>query len=178
MLCQLHSLNFDDQLRVLFLPGYNMSTIYGERENTFLRLQEAIILKRKDESIFAWGMGIAEDKREYSGLLAPSPSSFVDCGDVVGAQGSTGFDVENGELRISLKTFPYCMETYYALLTCAQQDHPDARIFILISSLSTENEYVRVNKTYVGGKVLLTPSSLGVFKTRDIWSLLIRSNIL
>lgn len=158
----------DRAYSLLGIFGVHMPHIYGEEENAFLRRQEAIIQKGKDESIFAWEMGIGEDKRRYTGLFAPSPCSYVDCGDVISTRGSTGFNEKNGELRISLKTFPCGMETYYAALNCTQRTHPDARISILISRLSTENEYVRVNKVYVGGKFLISPSSLEDFKAREI----------
>ena len=142
--------------------------IYGEGENAFLRLQEAIMTKSKDESIFAWGMGMGNDHRQYTGLLAPSPDSYVNCGDTVSTRGSTGFRVENGELTIGLRTYPHSMETYYAALNCTQRAEPDSRICILVSRLSTENEYVRVNKTYRGGKRLMAPESLENFKAKDI----------
>lgn len=34
----------------------NMPMIYGERGNAFIRLQQHIIQKSKDESIFSWAM--------------------------------------------------------------------------------------------------------------------------
>ena len=159
----------DRAYSLLGIFGVHMPIIYGEKENAFQRLQKAIIDNSKDESIFAWAMGIGNDKRKSSGLLAPSPSSYVDCGDIVSVRGSSGFNVINGELGINLRTFPHSMETYFAALNCTRRTHPDDRISIMISRLSTDDEYVRVNKTYVGARVLMEPQSLREFEAREIY---------
>lgn len=78
--------------------GIHMSPLYGEGENTFLRLQEEIIRTIPDQSIFAWGVSCAiwrqsAKTRDYSdenwtsmhtnpGLLATSPDPFFHCGDI------------------------------------------------------------------------------------------------
>jgi hypothetical protein len=90
------------------LFGINMPTLYGEGNNAFLRLQLEILSSTDDESIFAWatpkksdGESLKKSKTtshnpseetilvrkgeaqrgEMGGLLAGSPSDFVDCGD-------------------------------------------------------------------------------------------------
>jgi hypothetical protein len=82
-----------------------MPMIYGERENAFIRLQQNIIQKSKDESIFAWVMGSAHP-RPYSGLYAPSPSVYVHCSQVIQIPGYSGCSERNGELSIELKLLP------------------------------------------------------------------------
>jgi hypothetical protein len=71
------------------LFNINMPMIYEERENAFLRLQQHIIQKSKDESIFAWSMRYTTGA--YSGLYAPSPLAYIDCSEVVQTPGSLGF---------------------------------------------------------------------------------------
>ncbi|RFU35522.1 hypothetical protein B7463_g826, partial [Scytalidium lignicola] len=59
--------------------GINMPPIYGEAENAFIRLQEEIMKKWNDHSIFAW----KSDKQNRGGLLATSVDAFKDCADII-----------------------------------------------------------------------------------------------
>jgi len=76
----------------------NIPLLYGEGENAFLRLQEAILLKDDDQSLFAWhsteqddgdvdgddepNASSASSVRRMWGLLAQSPDQFCDAGDI------------------------------------------------------------------------------------------------
>ena len=51
--------------------GVNMPLIYGERENSFIRLQEEIMRILDDHSLFAWRA------KNQNGLLASSPAAFI-----------------------------------------------------------------------------------------------------
>ena len=141
----------DRAYSLLGIFGVSMPQIYGERELAFLRLQRAIMQQSKDESLFAWAMN---GGAPYTGLLAPSPADFADCADVISIRGSTGFSEANGELSLTLRTLPHSMETYYAILNCGPQAEPEERIAILVSRLSTENEYVRVKRSIRGRSVI------------------------
>jgi hypothetical protein len=61
-----------------------MDVRYGEEENAFLRLQEELVEKFQDESIFAWTMDSkvldAAVSETPFGILAPWPSCFRECG--------------------------------------------------------------------------------------------------
>lgn len=122
----------------------NMPMIYGEREKAFLRLQQQIIQKSKDESIFAWDMDFEGYTRTYSGLYAPSPLAYAKCSEIIQTQGSHGFSENNGELSMRLRTVPHSPEIYLARLHCSDRAHPNSAITILISRTSVEGEYVRV----------------------------------
>ena len=137
----------DRAYSLLGIFGVYMLPNYGEGDHAFQRLQETIIDDSKDESIFAWGMGLGEDQRTYTGLLAPSPSSYVDCGNVVKLPGSRGFHKKNGEIRIELSLIPYTMGCYWAALNCTFKDCPKRRISILIAELPTADQYVRKKPT-------------------------------
>ena len=52
----------------------NMPLLYGEGSKAFIRLQEMILQKTDDESIFAW----VDPDMDESGMFAPSPSAFLD----------------------------------------------------------------------------------------------------
>ncbi|KAK4460732.1 vegetative incompatibility protein HET-E-1 [Cladorrhinum samala] len=60
----------------------NMSLRYGEKEAAFVRLQEEILRKQADMSIFVWVDDAASGFREYAPVLADSARQFRDCGDV------------------------------------------------------------------------------------------------
>ncbi|KAK3386872.1 hypothetical protein B0H63DRAFT_508796 [Podospora didyma] len=71
---------------LLGLFDVNMPLMYGEGENAFIRLQEAILVKHDDQSLFAWrdtDWVVAQDveydnpiDRRLSGLLADRPARF------------------------------------------------------------------------------------------------------
>ncbi|CAG8952888.1 hypothetical protein HYFRA_00007602 [Hymenoscyphus fraxineus] len=89
---------------LLGLFGIYMPPLYGEGKNAFLRLQLEILSTSDDESIFAW----TEDLPE-SGMLASSPASFCDSGDVV-QMGVGGIDrlpyyMTNKGLRVKGNAF-------------------------------------------------------------------------
>jgi hypothetical protein len=65
---------------LLGLFDVNMPLLYGEGQKAFLRLQQQIISKSFDESIFVWTSGSRKPKA--SGLLAHWPSDFAGCGKI------------------------------------------------------------------------------------------------
>ena len=62
-----------------------MPLLYGEGMKAFRRLQEEIIRKENDESIFAWASEREkfDNTTSYGGILAPSPAAFAYSGDIV-----------------------------------------------------------------------------------------------
>jgi hypothetical protein len=56
----------------------NIPMIYGEESRSFIRLQEAILSKTTDLSIFAWKA--RDESKKYRGILAESPAEFLHCG--------------------------------------------------------------------------------------------------
>ena len=60
-----------------------MTTIYGEGDKAFQRLQYEILSQVVDHSIFAWVHTDAGQEDTASGLLASSPSAFSCSGDIV-----------------------------------------------------------------------------------------------
>ena len=158
----------DRAYSLLGIFDVSMPHIYGEREKAFLRLQRLISQQTKDESLFAWTMGIGKHEGKYSGPFAPSPSSYAHCSDIISTRGSTGYSEMNGELSVTLKTFPHSMETFYAVLNCTRRTSPDSRVAILLTRLSNENEYLRANKGLTGGRFLIAPSDLKTCADRPV----------
>lgn len=58
----------------------NMPLIYGERSKAFVRLQEEIMKRSIDHSIFAWR---PPKENVWYGMLASSPEYFKDCSNVI-----------------------------------------------------------------------------------------------
>ena len=145
-----------------------MPMIYGEREKAFLRLQQHIIQKCKDESIFAWCTESPGNLKTYSGLFAPSPSAYVRCSEIIQTQGSGGFSEVNGELLIWSKVARHSMKTYSALLNCTRRDKPDDNVSILITPTSDETIYVRVRDVGDGSHTLIPSSDQARFIKRQI----------
>lgn len=63
---------------ILGLFNVNMPLLYGEGDKAFMRLQQEIIKRSDDESIFAW----TSNKREW-GMLAPSHKAFQGSANIV-----------------------------------------------------------------------------------------------
>ncbi|KAJ2972599.1 hypothetical protein NUW58_g9152 [Xylaria curta] len=64
---------------LLGILDVNMPLLYGEGEKAFIRLQEEVIRKSNDLSIFAWSPPSRGGQSAYVDLLATSPALFEDC---------------------------------------------------------------------------------------------------
>ncbi|CAH0051979.1 unnamed protein product [Clonostachys solani] len=56
--------------------GVNMPLVYGEGSKAFLRLQEEILRRSDDQTIFAWRSMRSQKSRQVRGLFANSPREF------------------------------------------------------------------------------------------------------
>lgn len=69
----------DEAYSLLGLFGINMALLYGEGTNAYSRLQQEIIRRSDDESIFAWSSPLETSR---SALFARSPSWFRSSGTI------------------------------------------------------------------------------------------------
>lgn len=108
----------------------NMPLLYGEGRKAFFRLQGEIVKQTTDQSIFAWRFpGIAP--ANYSlGMLAPEPTWFKDCGNVVFHQAWAGkeqraFSITNNglELVVCLKKPAVIISNVEAGTSDSEEDH-------------------------------------------------------
>ena len=116
-----------------------MPLLYGEKEKAFFRLQEEILKKSHDHSLFAWPM----QYHDQPGLLANSPAAFAGCQNVVTRPSlAASFNIRQSESRVlnrSLGEKPYSMtnrglsirmtaiqvnpNTYMVRLNCADETY-------------------------------------------------------
>ncbi|KAL2195526.1 heterokaryon incompatibility protein-domain-containing protein [Corynascus similis CBS 632.67] len=163
----------DQAYALLGIFGVNMPIIYGEGANAFLRLQEEIIRRSDDHSIFAWGTlghgdtGLGHhhhhvdlDDLDYDdmtgtiGVLATSPKDFAGMQHVISAppstQNTSDYAMTNKGLHIQLNmTRPNDVPehasttTHLAILNCHLEDDPSTRLAIPLTETAMPNVLLR-----------------------------------
>jgi hypothetical protein len=155
---------------LLGIFGVNMPIIYGEGKNAFLRLQEEIIKRSDDHSIFAWGT-LGHDEGQFphhhhvdlddidyedlagtTSILATCPKDFAGLEHVITAppqtQNTTDYAMTNKGLHINLpltRTHPrgHTTATHLAILNCHTEHSPSTRLALLLTETSTPNVFLR-----------------------------------
>ncbi|KAK5087222.1 hypothetical protein LTR05_004393 [Lithohypha guttulata] len=140
----------DQAYSLLGLFNVNMPLIYGEGEKAFMRLQEEIIQRSTDQTIFAWS-----DHSMEKGVLAPSPKCFQ-------TQYSSGlreipdyfpddpasdsFNLGNAGLLVEFVLIPWSMNTYLAPLRCyaSSTSGSDQRVCLILRRTKVANRFVRI----------------------------------
>ncbi|KAK3617596.1 hypothetical protein LTR56_025174 [Elasticomyces elasticus] len=103
----------DQAYSLLGMFDINMPLLYGEGHRAFLRLQEEIVRRSTDHTIFVWNRTDDYNMYEASDLFASSPADFahpeiqdlVEC-HLDTAAWVTSFEVNNHGLSISLPLIP------------------------------------------------------------------------
>ncbi|KAI8715236.1 HET domain-containing protein [Fusarium sp. LHS14.1] len=142
----------------------NMPLLYGEGDKAFFRLQQEIMKTSDDQSILAWspeGFETQELNRgprcqdwfdesaqvkEYSGILAISPSLFANCRDIVrfnDGRFAPPFSITNKGLSIELQLGD-SLEYPYAVLQCQNKNDP-ANILAVPLKRTREGTFIRPN---------------------------------
>lgn len=124
----------DSAYSLMGLFDVNMPLIYGERERAFTRLQEYIVARSIDESIFVWELEELEDVERsvhpiHRGLLARSPASFAKCGDVRSVGRSEGFSINQFGVTITSAAGLYELNVYQVDLKARRGDQ-DCSLFL------------------------------------------------
>ena len=100
----------------------NMPMLYGEGEKAFLRLQEEIIKKSNDLSIFAWKPG--DSKSVYIDMFAPSPVFFDGCHDILDG-GLGGHMLSRSLFSMSNRGIQFTAADISVLKAQTSQEGPD-----------------------------------------------------
>lgn len=116
----------DKAYSLLGLFEVNIPLIYGEGKNAFIRLQEEIIRRSDDMSIFYWKQPLCNSK-DYTGLLAQESASFsgsskAETGPVEGRSQLAPYEMTNKGLKIELPLARVGDRLYFSVLDCSERD--------------------------------------------------------
>lgn len=141
----------DRAYSLLGVLDITISIRYGEGSQAFLRLQEAIIARDADQSVFAWEIPRVGDEdvqlkerrnsylwydHEWSQLLAPSPDAFAGARDIVPSMNaSLPYRMTNLGLYITSDVPEHSEETI--ILNCHYKDDPTKAILLNIRHQET-----------------------------------------
>ncbi|KAK4455260.1 heterokaryon incompatibility protein-domain-containing protein [Podospora aff. communis PSN243] len=112
---------------LLGIFGINIPLLYGEGPRAFLRLQEEIIKRSNDQSIFAPEPG------HVAGLLASSPACISQSADIVPrptGDSTSIYTITNKGLHINLP-----MLDAHAVLACGPRDDPTTLMTLQLSKV-------------------------------------------
>ncbi|KAH5412573.1 hypothetical protein HBI32_128880 [Parastagonospora nodorum] len=145
--------------------GVNIPLLYGEGARAFTRLQEEIMRRDYDHSLFSWNndftkacridiIGVSERAPSGIGILAPHPSAFRKVGDIIPYTTKTEpYFTTNRGLQIVLRVLehahPEGSHTHIAILRCRYRNNLDTAIAIPIApviapgSSNTQAEFYR-----------------------------------
>lgn len=135
-----------------------MPMLYGEGKRAFLRLQEEIIKRSDDYTIFAWPISLDDQP----GMLADSPAAFANCQHVQSIttrKGNSPFFITNRGFSIKLMATPFTVDTYIVALNCVNSQLvrdgspvDSYRLAIFLRRLNEDDQFARVKhngKTFV-----------------------------
>ncbi|KAL7801883.1 hypothetical protein V8C43DRAFT_272207 [Trichoderma afarasin] len=136
----------------------NMPLLYGEGRRAFARLQEEIIQRTDDQSIFAWNSfdDQDEDPDALFGLLAQSPAQFKLAGSLqvlppLPIYASAPSSMTNQGIRVQLYIQQRASEDqgameedYYAILDCVKRDGDVYQCPALYLRRLSEDQYGRL----------------------------------
>ncbi|KAK9780289.1 putative HET-domain-containing [Seiridium cardinale] len=169
----------DRAYSLLGLLGVNMPLIYGEGERSFIRLQEELIRRSADETIFAWTRS-HRDIGAAQGFLAPSPEFFILPKPVSPAytdKARVGFTLTNLGLQIranllSVESSEWVGRCYAIRLNCVLGEHgprsarkEDALMLILQAAGFQSDVFICIG---IGHPGQIEPWELDSLGTRDI----------
>ena len=119
---------------LLGMFGVNMPMLYGEGDKAFLRLQEEIMKKSDDQSLFAWvDREALPDSRH--GLLAKSPANFTYSNCIIPYEDwepRSPYSMTNRGLQIELHLTWREDNVFVAALDCPSPPHYDNSSFLAI----------------------------------------------
>ncbi|KAK3050071.1 hypothetical protein LTR09_008726 [Extremus antarcticus] len=140
----------DRAYSLLGVLDITISIRYGEGSQAFTRLQEAIIARDADQSIFAWEKPLIREEDVYmkerrgsylwndpawTQLLAPSPDAFAQARNIVPSMyASLPYRMTN--LGLYITSFVPELEEHGIILNCHYKDDPTKAILLNIRPIS------------------------------------------
>ncbi|KAF2733667.1 HET-domain-containing protein [Polyplosphaeria fusca] len=152
----------------------NMPLLYGEGAKAFLRLQEEIIRRSDDETIFLWRESNAKP-HACRGLLARHPSEYAHCANMTRHHGlptePLPYSLTNTGLQMSLRLVPVQeslfgsdvshlerlalthdpKQLFVPILHCGQNDDINQIVSIILLKIGhSGNHFTRISPDHVG----------------------------
>jgi hypothetical protein len=151
----------DRAYSLLGLLRINMPLIYGEGMKALIRLQQEVIKKSADQSIFAW------TGQSIFGYFADNLRNFEHCSNIV-AEESTEFQITNRGLRIELPLVPTGYGSFDGILACRHKTTNDRIKIPLIRTKSGRfHRYLsHDNMYYPASKQIPTPEVIYITEPR------------
>ena len=142
----------EDQAYCLMgLFGVNMPLLYGERHNAFRRLQELILAKSQDQSLFVWRN--TSDAPALMPLFAQSPRYFESCEDIeppVRADIGTQMEMIGQRLTILVST-DHDTEASEVLRTQYDNDRELIFLTIVLNCYTTKQQLIHLELMWYYG---------------------------
>lgn len=144
----------DEAYSLLGIFDVNMPLIYGEGRKAFQRLQEEIVKRSRDQSLFAWRLPGHVSSHPSVGLFASSPRLFHNSGsvEVVGHDaGTEPFSLTNNgiQFKTRLREDQRRGEPYYIMeLNCratregSSKEHTVCLTLQLVAKSATTKQYL------------------------------------
>ncbi|KAN0089600.1 HET domain containing protein [Hyaloscypha variabilis] len=106
----------------------HMPMLYGEGGHAFIRLQEEIIKRSTDHTIFAWAHGFPRTRSYTGGIFADSPSAFVNTKFIVQDLSTNilPFEITNKGVHLHLPIY----EESFGVLDCQDMKKPKYNLAI------------------------------------------------
>lgn len=122
----------DEAYCLMGIFDVNMPLLYGEGGKAFRRLQEHILQRSDDHSLFAWTTQSRLRNLEWRSLFAASPDEFSGAGSIVEYKDfrTEPYSITNQGLRISLPFVDYSDSVVIVLLNCHDQNTLPVGIFL------------------------------------------------
>jgi Heterokaryon incompatibility protein (HET) len=146
----------------------HMPLLYGEGGNkAFIRLQEEILKKSLDQSLFAWGLRYDDPEcipLKQVGALAESPAAFRYASNVIPyhLSGVTPYSMTNKGLRLELPLLSTKGNHVYAVLRCHREGNIAHELALPLVSLGS-NQYARL-----GSDILQRVADLALYGESDL----------
>ncbi|KAF7552553.1 hypothetical protein G7046_g7380 [Stylonectria norvegica] len=125
----------------------NMPLLYGERENSFIRLQSEIIKREADHTLFCWVDRTASES-SFRGFLATSPAHFSSGSRLTSfSDDGNAYEMTNRGLHLQLRLIQSEKdpEEYHALLNVHGGFGPEDRVYVLLRRITPTGQFVRVD---------------------------------
>ncbi|PMD32964.1 HET-domain-containing protein [Hyaloscypha variabilis F] len=129
----------DEAYSLLGIFDVHMPMLYGEGSHAFIRLQEEIIKRSTDHTIFAWAHGFPEIRNHTGGLLADCPSAFVNTKFIVQDLSTEilPFEITNKGVHLHLPIY----EESFGILDCQDMKRPEHNLAINLIRKDSSDTY-------------------------------------